>query len=317
MIPPRHEYWFDVEPLRPPARLSGYETSESTEPSRPLGGAATGTSRADRLKARARLAAERAKEAVTEKLTETFSRSADPGPVIAAFAAANGLTYRATVTNAGADQPGIHLDDDMDHVVATLGGPESAAGSVTPYVEFGNHMSRGYIAVRHDLLLPHVVVHSRFAGKKANALATAAVLGWVALDTVAADRSSDESPTKSGRFMKVATKLKDYPPKTILPDGSGKPRRPFSVYIAKPDLAAGIALVKGPAVSALYEFARSFHLEFREGWLIAYNQYGEVSTTDPDTWAWIFSTASRMLDLLDLLATTTPVRPGVDPTPWR
>jgi len=228
---------------------------------------------------------------------------------VRAFAEANGLDFHATA-RAGSpglpELPGLYFGRRCTDVVATR---------TAPYVELGNlgwrfvvatdfePHRRGYVAVRHDLPLPHVFCSARGS----RGLSATGVLSTVAAVASLLDENAagdDDSPL--GRFRRGATELDPGPTATGV--------RP---YCRKGEEHRARALLTGDALALLEELAADFDVELHDSWLFAYARHGDVSTRDPAVWAWAFSAASRMVDLARVLAGLLPggatVPPSGDP----
>ena len=210
------------------------------------------------------------------------------------FARANRLAYAASTQPEERDLPGLLLTGECKDVVAT---------TVEPRVEFGNHGWRfwvgsddlvpsrlGYIAVRHGLDLPHVLVD--FAG----VLGAATPLN-VASAALTALSIFDEDKTEADQSP--IARFKHRSERVDLPDGAG-----LTAHGEKGRIDEAAAVLSTDALPILADLAGSFAVEIRDGWLIVYSFYGDVSTQDPEVWAWVFSSASRMLDLVGLWETT-------------
>lgn len=250
-----------------------------------------------------------------------------------AFAEANGLLYSSwsEAPKRVVPMPSLVLDGICEaFVMDGLPDVDPAAGA--PHVEIGNHgwrywkaegdgspSRRGYIAIRHGLDLPNMYLDARGPGA-----ATVLAAASVAIDVAGFfdfDRSQpDVTPVDS--FRKRATRLE-------LPSSLG-----FSAYVeagysttarAKAELKAefgrkakaeakrraqlepeqdaaraarATALIEGPAAPLLSELAASFDVEVDRDWIYAYSNFGELSTLDPEIWAWAFGSASRLIDVL-------------------
>ncbi len=191
-----------------------------------------------------------------------------------------------------------------------------------PYVQFGNHGSkyglgddltkpsrRGYIAVRHSQQVPHLYVEGPVFGALTPgnvASSVIKVLGVIGNDT-------GQPPAWSfGAFAENSEKIE-------LPRGVGfralcwtghgerkkNTERSLGTKVGDQEklreralLEAGGALPTPEAIRVLTWLCQSFDVELREGWLVAYSSYGDVTTTEDEVWAWVLSAASRLLDLL-------------------
>lgn len=249
------------------------------------------------------------------------------------FAEANGLIYSSwsEVRNRIVPMPSLVLDGICEAFVMD-GLPEVDPAAGAPHVEIGNHgwrywkadddgspSRRGYIAIRHGLDLPRMYLAARGPGA-ATVLAAASTVVNVAgfFDF----ERSEPTITPVDGFRKRATRLE-------LPESLG-----FTAYVEanrpmtkktkaelkaefgrkakaeakrmaqlEPELdaaraARAEALIDGPAAPLLSELAASFDLEVERDWIYAYSSFGELSTLDPEIWAWAFGSASRLIDVL-------------------
>ncbi|GAB2558268.1 hypothetical protein [Leucobacter ruminantium] len=252
---------------------------------------------------------------------------------LAEFAKANGLLYSSwsEVRNRIVPMPSLVLDGTCETIVMD-GDPDTDPAAGAPHIEVGNHgwrywkaegdgspSRRGYIAIRHCLDLPRMYLAARGPGA-ATVLAAASTVVNVAGFFDFERSEPDVTPVDS--FRKRATRLE-------LPPSLG-----FTAYVdakwsttsrAKADLKAEFgrkagaeakrraklepeldaaraataeALIDGPAASLLSELAESFDIEVERDWIYAYSSFGELSTLDPEIWAWAFGSASRLIDVL-------------------
>lgn len=233
----------------------------------------------------------------------------DGDDVIRAFAAANGLDYRAAVGLDVPDAPqlpGLHFVHRCKDVVATRTEPYVELGNLGPKLMIGDNFEPhrgGYIAVRHGLPLPHVYLDAgKFGALSPKNVVAAAITVASFFDESAG--GDDDSPL--GKFRKAAPRL-----------DLGRGKLNFTARCPKDEADRARALLTGEPLAIANDIATSFDLELCDSWLFAYNNYGEVSTTHADVWAWVFSTASRMIDLMHALAElmppgTTVAAPGRD-----
>ena len=271
-------YWFDVDPLL-----------QQHKPDRPTyASLRTGLGRGASV--RERLSALKQVE-LGGLVKEAFAVSADP---IEAFALANGLDYRHYL------RPTAYLHRSDDPVMfrpgllfRKYGGREcndfvSWAGP--PYVEFANVSAGtveagdaagwGWVGIRHGLDLPHVVLDAR------------------ANDAGKPDRRGRvvTSLTEHARGSKAALETVQAP-LTAVSLGGGSDER-FQAWVETAREKEAVDLLIGPLRSVAEESARTFDVELVEGWTFLYGYALNVSTTDPDRWAWLFSLASRWLDVI-------------------
>ncbi|MFT4264691.1 MAG: hypothetical protein QM572_14990 [Nocardioides sp.] len=207
-----------------------------------------------------------------------------------AIAESRGLRFAASVDPAEEALPSLVLTGTRKDVAATEGEPR---------VELGNHGTRlslqsddfvpsrqGYVAVRHGLALPHLLVgYSGTVGAMTplNVANTALTL----LSSFDENRAGVEG---SGlwRFQQRAEEI-------ALPPDAG-----FRAYAEAGDVPAARALLGGPAGSTVATLAGSFALEVDDGWTMAYSFFGDLVTDDAEVWDWALSVASRVVDLARL-----------------
>lgn len=211
-------------------------------------------------------------------------RGDDTG-ALTAFARANGLRHE-TEPHGSIVSFGPRERAQVDDLVTFAGRPEVEFGNCGSSfsVDFDHLPPRfGFIAVRHGLDLP--LLTASFHGVVgAKTIGNVGTLALNVLGTLAAD-SSDHAPGPYARFRAGSVTLL-----RARSDG-------VTVNAAEQDEAAARALLTPPVVAELTELSRSFLVEIRRDWAFAHSFYGDVSTTDPEVWAWVFSVASRMLDL--------------------
>lgn len=213
--------------------------------------------------------------------------SAQDSGQIAEFAAANGLEYRGTDSIADTDPTSSQLKEGGSSDVVCWPGP--------PYVELGNNgwrigvgdggrpSRRGYVAVRHDLGLPYAFVRTKNFGSVTPMHAVA--IAWEVLGDLA---QAAEETTQGGRGWGQDVEVD--------PESA----KHFQLYSRKGREAEVRGLLSEVSLPILRELAASFDVHVTESWLFAYGYHGDVSTSDPDVWAWVFSMASRMLDLVEV-----------------
>lgn len=207
---------------------------------------------------------------------------------LAAFAEANGLGYMSWIERSerATPLPSLVLNGTCEAIIVD---------NDSPYLEIGNHgwryalgdiggapSRRGYVAIRHDLDLPHTYL---------NSLATGPSIISMVVQTAGlfdAERSEWDS-TAVEAFNRKSVRLK------ALPRAFG-----FTANTKSGDETEVMAMLSGPAQPLFSEIAAAFDVELRGEWLCAYSRFGELSTLDPQTWAWAFATASRMIDALAL-----------------
>lgn len=211
---------------------------------------------------------------------------------LADFAEANGLSYQSWIESQerAVPLPSLVLDGTCEAIVLNSGNGD------TPYLEIGNHgwrygkgeddgspARRGYIAIRHGFDLPRMYLQSQDPGA-ATVLAAASTVvnlsGFFDLERL------DPTITPVESFRRRATRLE-------LPPSLG-----FITYVDAEQAPRATALIDGPAAPLLSELAASFDVEVEREWIYAYSNFGELSTLDPEVWAWAFGSASRLLDVL-------------------
>ncbi len=205
-------------------------------------------------------------------------------------------------------------------VVETLG---------EPYVQFGNHGfkfsigddltkpgRRGYIAVQHAQVVPHLYVEGPTVG--ALTVKNVAASAIKVLGTFSNDTGSPPGWT-FGPFAANSEQI-DLPEVTAFRalcwTGHGerkkKPRSLKKREAAQDEqrekalLAAGTTLLNPEAIGVLAWLCQSFDVELRDGWLVAYSAYGDVTTNDDEVWDWVLSAASRLVDLLQIWGIESP-----------
>lgn len=263
-------YWFDDAPLAPPAAEPVPSAWQELRKGWSAGG-------------RARLGAV-LKADVKAIAGDWWNK--DRSDRIEAFAEANGLGFDAQSYVTGKDLPGLVFQRQM-------GERRSAVtwGEDLPYVEFANYVKPGedagesdcwgYVAIRHGLSLPHVVVDARANdadGGGADSARPVTSLGEGSMVSSSPLASSphrlkrlDVGGAASGRFMAWA------------PKGTEEQARPF---------------VGGQALTLVESLVDTFDVEFVDGWVFLYGYYLDISSEEADRWAWVFSVASRVLDQL-------------------
>lgn len=244
---------------------------------------------------------------------------------LSAFAARNGFTYASLREDADARVPSMVAANNRE---AVLWGAGACGPGVD--IEFANSgmrfmpgdwsdpNRRGHIAIRHGRTMPTIFVAAK-SWNKASPLA----LGTMALElasVVTFDGGSDPSGSRRSQldsFRSGATRLEVHEA-SAGPRARKRDERKVAKEAARVAAAAQVerqgfatlvekgaeddvsALLDPAARSLLSELAVSFDVEVRDQWVIALSRFGDVSTPDPEVWAWVFSQASRLLDLVDL-----------------
>lgn len=197
-----------------------------------------------------------------------------------------GMTYTARIDRDDREPRGMCFEDPCKDVVQTIG---------EPYVQFGNTgwkywvgdddfkpSRRGYIAIRHELVLPRLVLETRSGG----ALSPLNVASNVLTVLSAFDENRDSVRTPVRAFADKATEL-------TVPSGLR-----MRAWGAKEQAKDAAGLLAVAPTSALHDLASSFDVDIREGWVVAFSTFGDLSTDDPEIWEWAFASASRLIDLL-------------------
>jgi hypothetical protein len=278
------DYWFDAEPL----------LEKPAQPERPAyAQLRKGLGQGASLKAR--LAALKDVE-LGGLVKDAFART--PGQ-LELFAQANGLGYRYFSFD---QRPGMIFPSGEQREMVSSDGP--------PYVEFGNCHSRGqemaylfgYVAVRHGLDLPHLVLDARAndATPPAGSRVYAKKQSYSSLD---ANYRGSGSATPMTWVRALVEPLDlgpqvDQHTRVFVEKGRGEEARRF---------------LTGTALQYFLGVAQHFDAEIVDGWALLYLYGAEVSGTDPDRWAWAFSVASRLLDQVEAWARTTPALPHAPP----
>lgn len=231
-----------------------------------------------------------AKEALNSLLPGQ-NATPDEDDLIANFAAANGLKYHSLLD-------GVEYDLRLPSLVVSGSRESMVINQESPYFEIGNHgwrfmpgsgddtpSRRGYIAIRHNLDLPRAVISSLVG--QAGTLLAAATIAINVVGIFGEEGISERTPLEE--FRRKATKI----------EGIDKSLR-FYVHAEKTRVADVEALLTDEVRTHLTELAKSFDLELRGEWLFVYSSYGDLSTVDPEIWAWTFSALSRVLDVLAL-----------------
>ena len=185
---------------------------------------------------------------------------------------------------------GIHLSWRPKDVVEFPGGA---------YVQIANHgwryglagddlkpARRGFVAVRHALPVPELYVASDVLGALSPFNVMAGVVNVVA--SVGLGGGEGESSSAIRSLSRRCSPLD-------VPDGLR-----FHVWCDKERMPEGQALLTPDVLALIGEVSTSCDVELNDGWLIAYNAFGDVSTQDEETWTWVLSVASRLGDLLTL-----------------
>ncbi|MFV0253568.1 MAG: hypothetical protein ACK5H2_09570 [Beutenbergiaceae bacterium] len=182
------------------------------------------------------------------------------------FAQANRMTYRAQEKEF--TLPGMIFDVGRDRLAT-----DRVSGGLPRHVEFGNYhyiygigraerqYTWGYVAVKLDVPLPHIVLDAKRNNLFGSNLPQLMV--------------RDQELQLGGEFEQLFTL---YCPTGYEAD---------ALYLFSPDIM--VRFIDHVAV---------MDVEIVDDWLFCYTRR-EVSTTDPKTWAWLFSVVGALLDKLD------------------
>lgn len=182
------------------------------------------------------------------------------------FAAANAMTYEDHVRDPAL--PGLIFDVGQSRHSDRL-----VRGHSPRFVEFGNYMYTsgtgtreathrwGYVAMKTDLPLPHIVL---------NALGNN---GW-----------GTKLPTSFKKYRRLP-----------LEDDFDKH---FGLYCANGYEQDALYLFTPDIMARLFGDAAQLDVEIADGWLFLYSKR-KVSTLDAATWAWLFGTVSALMSKLD------------------
>jgi hypothetical protein len=181
------------------------------------------------------------------------------------FARANGMTYVPSL-------PQPHLPG----MIFALGSDRQATdlvrGELPRFVEFGNHryvtgsgdnrstVSWGYVAVRLDVPLPHIV-----------------------LDAVGNNGVGTNLPSAFDRRQRLSLE--------------GDFDRYFHLYCPRGYEADALYLFTPDVMARFIDNAAQLDVEIVDDWLFLYSRR-DLSTLDPATWAWLFATVAALLDKL-------------------
>lgn len=166
-----------------------------------------------------------------------------------------------------------------------------------PYVEFGNfhtvgqELARmfGYVAIRHDRGLPRLVVDT---------LANDATPP--AGSRLYAKKGSHTSLTENYRGSDSASMMSGVAADVQLLDLGEGWARCFAVYAERGREAEARRWLSAETLGLLYELGASFDIEVTSEWFFLYGYGFEVSHwSRVERWAWVFSTASQVLDRMD------------------
>lgn len=182
------------------------------------------------------------------------------------FAAANGLTYLPSLDNPAL--PGM-----IFNVGSSRSASDLMRGAEPRFVEFANYRyttgsgknrtthTWGYVAIKLDVPLPHIVL---------DALGNNGLFG----SNLSASFDKDQRLSLEGDFDKYFS--------LFCPQGY----EADALYLFTPDIMA-----------RFIDNAAALDVEIVDDWLFFYSKR-PLSTTDPATWAWMFSVVGAVLDKL-------------------
>ncbi|MFT4188823.1 MAG: hypothetical protein QM621_09610 [Aeromicrobium sp.] len=230
----------------------------------------------------------------------TRQRRGRRGKAIGSFAKANDLVYVSWIDPGERDMPSLLLRNTRTDVISYPS---------PPAVEFGNHGWRywlgsddfvpsrqGYIAVRHDLRLPRLLIScSTFGALTPLHVGSAAItaLGMLTF----AEQSAGPDHSAFHRFRDRGSLVE-------LPPDIG-----FRAHCEKGHEEQARILLDGEAARLLADLSQSFSVEANENWLFAYSHYGDITTRDAEVWAWAFAAMSRLRDLARVWGADLPPIP--------
>lgn len=209
---------------------------------------------------------------------------------IAALASSWGWTHDSALS--WPEPVPIGMSSSCFDVVRTVVGPSIAWGNTGEKYwisDSGKPGRRGYIAVRHDLDLPDLYLRSTDAGALTvtNLAARGLARGLAVFNAIPSAESDPEPGHGIKAFERRSVAL-------AVPASAG-----FVAHGDKNRAAQGRELLTGESLELLSWVSRSFDVEVHGEWLVAHCNYGDVSTDDPQIWAWVLSVTSRLLDVLD------------------
>ncbi|OFI39438.1 hypothetical protein BIU82_13995 [Arthrobacter sp. SW1] len=222
------------------------------------------------------------------------------------FGQANGLLYKRQAYD-------MHRPDSMPGLIFTGECEDILGYQGPPAVEFGNHRSVGsevarafgYVAVRHDLALPHLVLDS-LANDSERPNAWAGI--YARKDNYSSlneNYRGSDSGTPLGRFARRETIVLD-----------GETDKHFRTYCEPGQEAYVRAFLTGDTLRLMTHVTASFDVEVTGSWIFLYGYSFDVSTDEPERWAWILSLTSRVMDLIAALGEAAGQRPQWERPPF-
>jgi hypothetical protein len=267
----RH-YWVDVRPL------TGQPTEDDAEAA-PSAGAelraawSAGRSTKDRLTV--------LRNADVRAIAGDLWRKVSAPRPIMRFAEANGLDF---AWQDHAPLPGMIFRLGERRSILTYRG--------VPEIEFGNFNSVGrelvqefgYVAIRHGLGLPHLVLDAR-------ANDAAPPRG----SRLYAKKGHHTSLTQNYRGSDSSTPMGSVGTEVRLLDLGAEVGQHFATYCEAGREAESRAFLTAE-LSVMTDLTRVFDVEVTADWIFLYAYGIEVVTDEPDRWLWIFSVTSQVLD---------------------
>lgn len=224
---------------------------------------------------------------VKEMASDWWERSSGPSPR-ERFAAANQLSFQSQTYD---ELPGMIFRGGERREVNTHDGP--------PLVEFGQFSSTGqelvqnfgYVAIRHELGLPRIVLDARANDAETPRGAR-----------LYAKKNSHTSLTENFRGSGSSSPMQKIQGKVHPLDlGPGAAAR-FATYCepGRDDEARALLLEEHVLFS---DVTQVFDVEITADWFFLYGYAIDVTTLpDPERWAWVFSVTSRVLDRIEIWA---------------
>lgn len=293
------DHWFDASPLtEKPPKPSDREGSAKHRFRETWGGGSL----------KDRLDAVRTAD-VKGMAADWWSDAVSAGKAVERFAEANGLSYRWQKYDRewipGEAPPGMIFRGGERREMLSWGDPVS--------VEFGNWSSMGqelvlafgYIAVRHDLGLPHLIADSRV-----NDATPPPGSGFYAkkrdYTSLSENYRGSDSASPLGRIRNSIEPL------DLGPENDAY----FQAYCDRGRAAEARAFLAPEILRMLLAASMEFDVEVTDGWIYLYAGAIEISTEDPDRWAWVFSVASRLWDHVESWRAAEGRAPAAEAPPF-
>lgn len=273
-------YWFDATPLtEKPEKAADAPDSASNEFRRAWGAGGGLKNRLESVRS-ANI------QGMASDLWKNFWAG---GSEIKRFAAANGLEYHYQQYDRdwidGEALPGMIFRGGERRDFLTWGEPVA--------IEFGNWSSMGqelvqafgYIAVRHDLGLPHLIIDAR-----AND-ATPPPGSWFY-----ASKSSYMSLSENYYGSESASAMDRVRSRTERLDLGAEIDSYFQAYCDEGESATARAFLTPERLQMLCAASMEFDIEITSEWIYLYALGITISSHDAERWAWVLSVASRLVD---------------------